>query len=278
MIRPLKYLKGLFKMTNARKPNSFFIVLFTTLFSTLLLMSGCGGNDAAKSVEDKVTENVESTTSASTESITESSTATEATTETTKETTTKTDTPTATTATDPTKTSGETMSANPVIKIETSKGTMMLELDAEKAPSTAANFVAYVESGFYDGLIFHRVIPNFMVQGGGMNPDMSEKADKRSPIKNEANNGLKNDRGTVAMARTGDPHSASSQFFINLKDNDFLNFTSESQAGWGYAVFGKITEGLDVIDEIAKVKTGNHGGHGDVPLEAITITKMSVAK
>ncbi|MEE9309783.1 MAG: peptidylprolyl isomerase [Cocleimonas sp.] len=170
------------------------------------------------------------------------------------------------------------MSANPVIKIETSKGTMMLELDAEKAPSTAANFVAYVESGFYDGLIFHRVIPNFMVQGGGMNPDMSEKADKRSPIKNEANNGLKNDRGTVAMARTGDPHSASSQFFINLKDNDFLNFTSESQAGWGYAVFGKITEGLDVIDEIAKVKTGNHGGHGDVPLEAITITKMSVAK
>ncbi|MCK5664978.1 MAG: peptidylprolyl isomerase, partial [Thiotrichaceae bacterium] len=127
------------------------------------------------------------------------------------------------------------MSANPVIKIETSMGTMMLELDAEKAPNTAANFVAYVEDSFFDGLIFHRVIPSFMVQGGGMNPDMSEKADKRAPIKNEANNGLKNDRGTVAMARTGDPHSASSQFFLNLKDNDFLNHTSESQAGWGYA-------------------------------------------
>ncbi len=181
-------------------------------------------------------------------------------------------------ATTSTESSGDKMSANPVIKIETSKGTMMLELDAEKAPNTAANFVAYVEDGFYDGLIFHRVIPNFMVQGGGMNPDMSEKADKRAPIKNEANNGLKNDRGTIAMARTGDPHSASSQFFLNLKDNDFLNFTSESQAGWGYAVFGKITEGMDVIDEIAKAKTGNHGGHGDVPLEAITITKMSVVK
>lgn len=181
--------------------------------------------------------------------------------------------------TEPT-TSGEKkkMSANPVIKIETSKGTMMLELDAEKAPNTVANFVAYVEDGFYDGLIFHRVIPGFMVQGGGMNPDMSEKADKKPPIKNEANNGLKNDRGTVAMARTGDPHSASSQFFLNLKDNDFLNHTSESQAGWGYTVFGKLVDGLDVIDDIAKVKTGNHGGHGDVPLEAVTIIKMSVVK
>ncbi len=177
-----------------------------------------------------------------------------------------------------TKSSGDKMSANPVIKIETSMGTVMLELDAEKAPNTAANFVAYVEDGFFDGLIFHRVIPGFMVQGGGMNPDMSEKADKRTPIKNEATNGLKNDRGTVAMARTGDPHSASSQFFVNLKDNDFLNFTSETQAGWGYAVFGKVTEGLEVIDAIEKVKTGNHGGHGDVPLEAVTITKMSVVK
>jgi len=177
-----------------------------------------------------------------------------------------------------TKSSGDKMSANPVIKIETSMGDIMLELDAEKAPNTATNFVAYVEDGFFDGLIFHRVIPGFMVQGGGMNPDMSEKADKRAPIKNEANNGLKNDRGTVAMARTGDPHSASSQFFINLKDNDFLNFTSETQAGWGYAVFGKVTDGLDVVDAIEKVKTGNHGGHGDVPLEAVTITKMTVVK
>lgn len=232
-------------MINAIKPNGFLM----GIFSLTLILTGCGGNDSSKTVE-KVTP---------TESVSKSTTA-------------------ESTSSAPTKTSGDKMSANPVIKIETSKGTMMLELDAEKAPNTAANFVAYVEDGFFDGLIFHRVIPNFMVQGGGMNPDMSEKADKRPPIKNEANNGLKNDRGTVAMARTGDPHSASSQFFINLKDNDFLNFTSETQAGWGYAVFGKITEGLDVIDEIAKVKTGNHGGHGDVPLEAVTITKMSVVK
>jgi cyclophilin family peptidyl-prolyl cis-trans isomerase len=173
--------------------------------------------------------------------------------------------------------SGEKMSANPKIKLETSKGTMMIELDAEKAPLSSANFVQYVNDGFYDGLIFHRVIPNFMVQGGGMNPDMSEKGNK-IPINNEANNGLKNDRGTLAMARTNDPHSATSQFFINLKDNDFLNHTSETPAGWGYAVFGKVTDGLDVIDEIAKVKTGNHGGHGDVPLEPVLIIKATVEK
>ena len=174
-----------------------------------------------------------------------------------------------------TKKSGDKMSANPKIKLETSKGIMVLELDAEKAPNTVANFVGYVSDGFYDGLIFHRVIPNFMVQTGGMNPDMSEKGNK-TPIKNEANNGLKNDRGTLAMARTNDPHSATSQFFINLKDNDFLNHTSESPAGWGYAVFGKVTEGSDVIDEIAKVKTGNNGHHGDVPLEPVTIIKATV--
>lgn len=170
--------------------------------------------------------------------------------------------------------SGDKMS-NPKIKLETSKGTMMIELDAEKAPNSSANFVEYVKDGFYDGLIFHRVIPNFMVQGGGMNPDMSEKTNKTS-IQNEANNGLKNDRGTLAMARTNDPHSATSQFFVNLKDNDFLNHTSESPAGWGYAVFGKVVEGLDIIDEIAKVQTGNVGGHGDVPLEAVTIIKATV--
>ncbi len=175
------------------------------------------------------------------------------------------------------KKEGKKMSANPVIKMETSKGTMTIELFADKAPNSVANFVSYVEDGFYDGLIFHRVIPNFMVQGGGMTPDMHEKPNK-APIKNEANNGLKNDRGTLAMARTQDPHSATSQFFINLKDNDFLNFTSETPAGWGYAVFGKVTDGLDVIDEIAKVKTGNHGGHGDVPLEAVTIIKATVVK
>ncbi|HIP93866.1 MAG TPA: peptidyl-prolyl cis-trans isomerase, partial [Leucothrix sp.] len=156
-------------------------------------------------------------------------------------------------------------------------GNITVELDVEKAPKTVANFIAYVEDGFYDGIIFHRVIPNFMIQTGGMLPDMSEKPNK-DKIKNEANNGLKNDRGTLAMARTPDPHSASSQFFINLKDNDFLNFTSESQAGWGYAVFGKVTDGMDVVDEIAKAETGTKNGHGDVPTEAITITKASVVK
>ena len=164
------------------------------------------------------------------------------------------------------------------VKMETSSGTIMLELDAEKAPLTVANIEAYVRDGFYDGLVFHRVIPNFMVQGGGFNSNMTEKSDKRAPVKNEANNGLKNDRGTLAMARTNDPHSASSQFFINLKDNDFLNHTSESGSGWGYAVFGKVSEGMDIVDLIAAVKTGQNGPHGDVPLEAITITSATIVE
>ena len=174
-------------------------------------------------------------------------------------------------------TSGEKMSANPIIKMITNKGTITIELNAEKAPLSAENMVNYVKDGFYDGLIFHRVIPGFMVQGGGMKPDMSEKSTK-DQIQNEANNGLKNDRGTLAMARTNVPHSASSQFFINLKDNDFLNHSSETPQGWGYAVFGKVTEGMDIVDEIAKVKTGNHGGHGDVPMEAVVIEKMTIVE
>lgn len=164
------------------------------------------------------------------------------------------------------------------VKMETSAGTIMIELDAEKAPLTVANIEAYIKDGFYDGLIFHRVIPNFMIQGGGFNANMTEKGDKRPPIKNEANNGLKNDRGTLAMARTNDPHSASSQFFINLKDNDFLNHTSESGSGWGYAVFGKVTEGLDVMDTIAAVKTGQNGMHGDVPLEPVMINSVTIVE
>ena len=159
------------------------------------------------------------------------------------------------------------------VKMETSAGTIMIELDAEKAPLTVANIEAYIKDGFYDGLIFHRVIPNFMIQGGGFNANMTEKGDKRPPIKNEANN-----RGTLAMARTNDPHSASSQFFINLKDNDFLNHTSESGSGWGYAVFGKVTEGLDVMDTIAAVKTGQNGMHGDVPLEAVMINSVTIVE
>ena len=176
-----------------------------------------------------------------------------------------------------TKTSGDKMSANPIIKMETNKGNITIELYADKAPASAENMVSYVKDAFYDGLIFHRVIPGFMIQGGGMNPDMSEKSNKAS-IKNEANNGLKNDRGTLAMARTNDPHSATSQFFINLKDNAFLDHSSESPQGWGYAVFGKVTEGMDIVDVIASVKTANHGGHGDVPLESVVINKMIIVE
>lgn len=175
-------------------------------------------------------------------------------------------------------TTGGNMSANPKVLIETTKGNITVELDAKAAPKTVENILAYVNEGFYNGTIFHRVIPGFMVQGGGMTADMREKADKRAPIKNEANNGLKNDRGTLAMARTMDPHSASSQFFINVNNNDFLNFRSETPQGWGYAVFGKVTDGMDVMDAIVGVKTGNHGPHSDVPVEPVVMTKVSVVE
>jgi cyclophilin family peptidyl-prolyl cis-trans isomerase len=175
-------------------------------------------------------------------------------------------------------TTGGNMSANPKVLIETTKGNITVELDAAAAPKTVENILAYVNEGFYNGTIFHRVIPGFMVQGGGMTATMQEKANKRAPIQNEADNGLKNDRGTLAMARTSDPHSASSQFFINVNNNDFLNFRSKTPQGWGYAVFGKVTEGMDVVDAIAKVKTGNFGPHSDVPAEPILMTKVSVIK
>ncbi len=173
------------------------------------------------------------------------------------------------------KSMNEAASTNPVIVISTTMGDIKLELDAENAPNTTANFLAYVEDGYYVDTTFHRVIPNFMVQGGGITADMNDKPSSRAPIENEANNGLKNDRGTIAMARTNDPHSATSQFFINHRDNDFLNFRSESMQGWGYAVFGKVVEGMDVVDAIAAVKTGSKGGHQDVPLDTITITGAS---
>lgn len=158
------------------------------------------------------------------------------------------------------------------VELHTTAGVIRLELDDEKAPATVENFLGYVRSGHYDGTVFHRVIKGFMIQGGGFEPGLKQKS-TREPIQNEANNGLKNDRYTVAMARTSAPHSASAQFFINGTDNDFLNFKSESPSGWGYAVFGKVTEGTEVVDQIEKVKTGNRGGHGDVPLEDVTITK-----
>ena len=161
------------------------------------------------------------------------------------------------------------------VQMQTSKGTIVLELDEEKAPITVANFVEYAKSGFYDGTIFHRVIPGFMIQGGGFEPGMSQKT-TRDPIKNEADNGLSNDLGTIAMARTPDPDSATAQFFINAKDNGFLNFTAPNPQGWGYCVFGKVTDGLDVVQEIEKVTTGNSGGHQDVPVEDVVIEKVSV--
>ena len=164
---------------------------------------------------------------------------------------------------------------NPQVLLETTMGNITIELDMQNAPDTGANFLAYVDDGYFVDTIFHRVIPNFMVQGGGITVDMRDKPSKRAAIKNEANNGLKNERGTLAMARTGDPHSATSQFFINHNDNTFLNFSSESPQGWGYAVFGRVIDGMDVVDEIARVQTGNSGGHQDVPLETITITGAS---
>ena len=160
------------------------------------------------------------------------------------------------------------------VDIETSKGTIRIELDEAKAPISSKNFLEYVDAGHYDGTVFHRVIPGFMVQGGGFEPGMRQKATKAT-ITNEANNGLKNDKYTLAMARTSAPHSASSQFFINATDNNFLNFTAESASGWGYAVFAKVVAGNDVVEAIEKVRTGNKGGHGDVPLDDVTIVKAS---
>lgn len=161
------------------------------------------------------------------------------------------------------------------VKLKTNMGDVVLELDAEKAPVTVANFLEYVNSGFYNGVIFHRVIDGFMIQGGGMEPGMNQK-ETNTPIQNEADNGLSNDAYTIAMARTPNPHSASSQFFINVNDNDFLNYSSSTPQGWGYCVFGKVVEGLDVVDQIKQVKTGNKAGHQDVPVEDVIIESAQV--
>jgi cyclophilin family peptidyl-prolyl cis-trans isomerase len=165
--------------------------------------------------------------------------------------------------------------ASPRVVLATSLGDITLELDRAKAPVTTENFLSYVTSGHYDGTVFHRVIPDFMIQGGGFSEEMRQKP-TAAPIVNEADNGLKNRRGTVAMARTSEPHSASAQFFINLKDNSFLDHTAKTEQGWGYAVFGKVVEGMDVVDRIATVKTGAHGPHRDVPADAIAITEARI--
>lgn len=167
------------------------------------------------------------------------------------------------------------MMANPIVQLTTNKGIIKLELDAEKAPNSVVNFLQYVDDGFYSDVIFHRVISGFMVQGGGFDTAMAQKQ-TYEPIENEAHNGLKNDRGTIAYARTGDPHSATAQFFINLVDNDFLNFTSETPRGWGYAVFGKVIEGMDVVDAIAAEATGFFRGMQDVPKNQIVIESAAV--
>ena len=161
------------------------------------------------------------------------------------------------------------------VKLTTNHGDIVIELNAEKAPETVKNFLAYVEAGHYDNTIFHRVISDFMIQGGGFEPGMKQKG-TNAPIKNEADNGLKNDAGTIAMARTQDPHSATAQFFINVKDNDFLNYSAPNVQGWGYCVFGKISEGLDVVTKIRNVKTGSSGFHQDVPKEDVVILRAEV--
>lgn len=162
--------------------------------------------------------------------------------------------------------------SNPLVKLETSAGDITLELDQDKAPISSENFLSYVNSEAYDGTIFHRVIDGFMIQGGGFTPDMNQKKSNK-PIKNEADNGLKNDNGTIAMARTNEPHSASNQFFINVANNDFLNHTAPTAQGWGYAVFGKVIDGMDIVNMIKSCKTGRHGFHEDVPVESITIER-----
>ena len=162
-----------------------------------------------------------------------------------------------------------------MVKLHTNHGVIAIELDAARAPETAKNFLAYVEAGFYSNTVFHRVIDGFMIQGGGFEPGMRQKA-TRAPIKNEAGNGLKNDRYTVAMARTSEPHSASSQFFINVKDNGFLDHTSPTPDGWGYCVFGKVVEGQSVVDKIKGVRTDKRGFHSDVPVEDVIIERAEV--
>ena len=169
-----------------------------------------------------------------------------------------------------------TMAADPQVRLETSHGAIVLALDAAKAPATVKNFLAYVDAGHYDGTLFHRVIPGFMIQGGGFDRDFQQK-EVREPIDNEADNGLRNLRGTIAMARTNDPHSATAQFFISSVDNAFLDHTGKNPQGWGYAVFGRVTEGLEVVDAISQVQTGMRGGHQDVPVEPVVLRKAERA-
>ncbi len=168
-------------------------------------------------------------------------------------------------------------SPNPKVQLQTNKGVIIVELDAQAAPKTVENFVSYVEDGFYDGTIFHRVIKQFMIQGGGFTADMNQKS-TNAPVQNEADNGLKNNRGTIAMARTNDPHSATAQFFINIIDNTFLNHKAKTGQGWGYCVFGQVTEGLEIVDAIEAVSTTTKSPHQDVPVEPVIIEKATMVE
>ncbi len=167
---------------------------------------------------------------------------------------------------------------DPVVKLTTNMGEIVVRLDARKAPISTANFVQYVKAGFYDGTVFHRVIKNFMIQGGGLTAELKPQKSARAPIRNEADNGLRNKKYTIAMARTNEPHSATSQFFINVKDNDFLDFKSQTPQGWGYAVFGKVIKGQNVVDAIAAVQTGKKSYYEDVPVETIVIKKAEMVE
>ena len=187
------------------------------------------------------------------------------------------DTPTPTPTAERSDTMNSDAASNPRVLLETSKGDVTIELFAAEAPKTVENFLAYVRSGHFDGTVFHRVIPNFMVQGGGFTAEMSQKP-TREPIQNEADNGLKNEKGTLAMARTMQPHSASAQFFINTADNKFLDHTGKNPQGWGYAVFAKVVGGMDVVAAIEKVPTGSRGGHQDVPVEPVVIRSAKVVE
>lgn len=185
---------------------------------------------------------------------------------------------TSATAANSTTTEGNSpMTTDTRVKLQTNHGDIVIELNAEKAPKTSANFLEYVRDGFYDGTVFHRVINNFMIQGGGFEPGLKQKKTGQ-PVENEANNGLKNDRYTVAMARTSDPHSATAQFFINVADNDFLNHTAPTANGWGYTVFAKVIDGTETVDKIKGVKTGSRGFHQDVPAEDVIIEKATVVE
>ncbi len=174
-------------------------------------------------------------------------------------------------------TEAETGAENPLVALKTSQGEIVVELMPDKAPATVKNFLNYVDSGFYDGTLFHRVIKGFMIQSGGFTAGM-ERKETDPPIVNEADNGLKNKRGTIAMARTGDPHSATSQFFINLEDNAFLDFKAKTDRGWGYAVFGKVVQGMEVVDRIGAVRTGTVGGYRDVPVEPVLIEEAGLVR